>query len=132
MKMAYNDPNVNSPLQKLNFCRIRPIVCGVESDLYVFGGYTDRDKEVRYFDSAAKFNTDTLKWHILSPMNESRSGGQACHFDGKIYLFGGLCSRRRVVPSCEVYEIATDSFHKFTDLPAMILDFGNEMANVFE
>ena len=54
----------------------------------------------------------------------SRSGGQACHANGKIYLFGGLCSRRRVVVSCEVYDIATDTYDQLTDLPAMILDFG--------
>lgn len=57
-------------------------------------------------------------------MNHSRSGGQACHVQGKIYLFGGLCSRRRVVVSCEVYDIAGDSYDHLTDLPAMILDFG--------
>lgn len=103
--------------------RIRPLACGVENDLYVFGGYTDRHKEVRYFDTAAKFDTFTQKWHLLSPMTHSRSGGQACHANGKIYLFGGLCSRRRVVVSCEVYDIATDSYDHLTDLPAMILDF---------
>lgn len=104
--------------------RIRPLACGVANDVYVFGGYTDRHKEVRYFDTAAKFDTFTQKWHILSPMNHSRSGGQACHANGKIYLFGGLCSRRRVVVSCEVYDIATDTYDHLTDLPSMILDFG--------
>lgn len=104
--------------------RIRPLVCSVDDDLYVFGGYTDRHKEVRYFDTAAKFDTLTNQWQILSPMNHSRSGGQACYAQGKIYLFGGLCSRRRVIVSCEVYEIATNTYDHLTDLPAMILDFG--------
>lgn len=104
--------------------RIRPLVCGVQDAVFVFGGYTDRCKEVRYFDTAAKFDTLTHKWHLLSPMTHSRSGGQACHADGKIYLFGGLCSRRRVIVSCEVYDMATDTYDHLTDLPAMILDFG--------
>lgn len=104
--------------------RIRPLAVGVGDEVFVFGGYTDRHKEVRYFDAAAKFDTFSLKWSILSPMTHSRSGGQACHANGKIYLFGGLCSRRRVVVSCEVYDIATDSYDHLTDLPAMILDFG--------
>ena len=104
--------------------RIRPLVCGVGNDVYVFGGYTDRHKEVRYFDTAVKFDTLANKWHLLSPMTHSRSGGQACYAQGKIYLFGGLCSRRRVVVSCEVYDIDTDTYDHLTDLPAMILDFG--------
>ena len=81
-------------------------------------------QEVRYFDTAVKFDTISQKWTILESMNHSRSGGQACHVQGKIYLFGGLCSRRRVVVSCEVYDIAGDSYDHLTDLPAMILDFG--------
>ena len=101
--------------------RIRPLAVGVGDEVFVFGGYTDRHKEVRYFDAAAKFDTFSLKWSILSPMTHSRSGGQACHANGKIYLFGGLCSRRRVVVSCEVYDIATDTYDQLTDLPAMIL-----------
>jgi hypothetical protein len=106
--------------------RIRPLACGVGSSLYVFGGYTDRHKpeQVRYFDSAARFDTTLAKWQPLAPMTHSRSGGQACHAKGKIYLFGGLCSRRRVVVSCEVYDIASDAYDHLTDLPAMILDFG--------
>jgi len=104
--------------------RIRPLSVGVGHEVFVFGGYTDRHKEVRYFDTAAKFDTNSLKWHLLSPMTHGRSGGQACHANGKIYLFGGLCSRRRVVVSCEVYDIATDTYDQLTDLPAMILDFG--------
>ena len=104
--------------------RIRPLAVGVGYELFVFGGYTDRHKEVRYFDTAAKFDTSSLKWHLLSPMTHCRSGGQACHANGKIFLFGGLCSRRRVVVSCEVYDIATDTYDQLTDLPAMILDFG--------
>ena len=71
--------------------RIRPLVCSQDSTIYVFGGYTDEKKEVSYLDSAAKFDTKTLKWTSLSPMECSRSGGQACYFDGNIYLFGGLC-----------------------------------------
>ena len=82
-----------------------------------------RHKEVTYFDTAAKFNVLTNQWHFLSPMNQGRSGGQATHVNGKIYLFGGLCSRRRVVIGCEVYDIANDSYDHLTDLPAMILDF---------
>lgn len=104
--------------------RIRPLACGVDSDVFIFGGYMDRHKEVRYFDTAVKFDTISQKWHILGSMNHCRSGGQACHAQGKIYLFGGLCSRRRVVVSCEVYDIAQDSYDHLTDLPAMILDFG--------
>ena len=64
--------------------RIRPLVCSVDDDLYVFGGYTDRHKEVRYFDTAAKFDTLTNQWQILSPMNHSRSGGQACYAQGTV------------------------------------------------
>ena len=72
--------------------RVRPLVCSHETIVYVFGGYTDRYKEiVTYLDSAAKFDTKTLKWTNLCPMECSRSGGQACYFDGNIYLFGGLC-----------------------------------------
>ena len=104
--------------------RIRPLACGVGNNVYIFGGYTDRHKEVRYFDTAVRFDTLSNKWHLLSPMSYSRSGGQACYAQGKIYLFGGLCSRRRVVVSCEVYDIATDQYDHLTDLPAMILDFG--------
>ena len=104
--------------------RIRPLACGVDADVFIFGGYMDRHKEVRYFDTAVKFDTISQKWHILGSMNHCRSGGQACHAQGKIYLFGGLCSRRRVVVSCEVYDIAQDSYDHLTDLPAMILDFG--------
>ena len=71
--------------------RIRPLVCSLGANIYVFGGYTDRSKEVTYLDSAAKFDTKALKWTTLCPMDCSRSGGQACYFDGNIYLFGGLC-----------------------------------------
>ena len=71
--------------------RIRPLVCSFEANIYVFGGYTDRSKQVTYLDSAAKFDTKALKWTTLCPMECSRSGGQACYFDGHIYLFGGLC-----------------------------------------
>jgi len=87
--------------------RIRPLVCSDEGRgiIYIFGGYTDRYKEVRYFDTAAKFDTLSSKWEMLSPMTHARSGGQACFAQDKIYLFGGLCSRRRVVVSCEVYDI---------------------------
>ena len=49
---------------------------------------------------------------------------QACHVDGKIYLFGGLCSRRRAIVSCEVYDIASDTHSPLTNLPSMIIDFG--------
>lgn len=104
--------------------RIRPLVCGIGRFLHVFGGYSDRHKEVRYLSTAAKFDTDTNKWSWLSPMEHSRSGGQACHCQGKIYLFGGLCSRRRVIVSCEAYDMESDSYETLTDLPAMILDFG--------
>ena len=48
--------------------RIRPLSVGVGHEVFVFGGYTDRHKEVRYFDTAAKFDTNSLKWHLLSPM----------------------------------------------------------------
>ncbi len=104
--------------------RIRPAVCSIGDDIFVFGGYTDKHKEVCYMDTAAKFNTVDHQWSLLSPMNSARSGGQACYTDGKIYLFGGLCSRRRVIVNCEVYDVKTDSYEHFTDLPAMILDFG--------
>ena len=49
---------------------------------------------------------------------------QACHVDGKIYLFGGLCSRRRAIVSCELYDIASDAHSPLTNLPSMIIDFG--------
>ena len=71
--------------------RIRPLVCTHEAIIYVFGGYTDRFKEVTYLDSAAKFDTKSLKWSTLCPMECSRSGGQSCYLDGNIYIFGGLC-----------------------------------------
>lgn len=104
--------------------RIRPLVCGVKTDIFVFGGYTDARKEVRYLDTACRFDTLSGKWSLLSPMECSRSGGQACEFEGNIYLFGGLCSRRRAVVSCEVYNIAEDEFKPLTNLPRMVIDFG--------
>jgi len=104
--------------------RIRPLVCSFEANIYVFGGYTDRSKQVTYLDSAAKFDTKALKWTTLCPMECSRSGGQACYLDGHIYLFGGLCSRRRAVVSCEFYNIENDEYDSLTNLPSMIIDFG--------
>ena len=104
--------------------RIRPLVCGLGSDIYVFGGYTDAHKEVTYLNSASKFDTLNGTWTSLSVMERSRSGGQACAMDGNIYLFGGLCSRRRALVACEVYNIEKDEFKSLTNLPLMIIDFG--------
>ena len=56
--------------------RIRPLVVGVNKSIYVFGGYTDRNKEVRYLDTAARFDTIDGTWKFLSPMEYARSGGQ--------------------------------------------------------
>ena len=49
---------------------------GVNKSIYVFGGYTDRHKEVTYLDTAARFDTLTGSWTFLSPMEYARSGGQ--------------------------------------------------------
>lgn len=104
--------------------RIRPLVCSVGCHIYIFGGYSDRSKEVTYMDTASSFDCVSLRWTPLRSMGFSRSGGQACYFEGQIYLFGGLCSRRRALVSCEVYDVATDEYRFLTNLPYMIIDFG--------
>ena len=54
----------------------------------------------------------------------TRSGGQALAVGDKVYLFGGLCDRRRPVSQCEVYDTTADQYTSLTDLPGMVVNFG--------
>ena len=46
--------------------RIRPLTCGVGHSIFVFGGYTDRHKEVSYLNTAMKFDVKTGGWFVTN------------------------------------------------------------------
>ncbi len=105
--------------------RIAPQAVRVDQCIYVFGGYVKKGREEAiYLNTAAKFDTVKGTWASLSPMGSNRGYGKACHVNGKIYLFGGLYCKRQAVNTCEVYEIATDSYYPLTNMPTMVYDFG--------
>ena len=68
---------------------------GVNKSIYVFGGYTDRHKEVTYLDTAARFDTLTGSWTFLSPMEYARSGGQVHTVDNFFERFVLILLRDR-------------------------------------
>ena len=105
--------------------RIRAAVVSVKGDIFIFGGYKSAGKSSlsTVLETAAVFNVDTLTWRMLTPMDEPRSGARAVHFEGNIYILGGVSDRRMVATKILIYDIEKDEYENGPDLPFMTEDF---------
>ena len=103
--------------------------------LYVFGGFTHvgNDPYVAWhpINNSWVYDPGNDSWKALAPMPTPRGAGAAVTLGGKIYVIGGANSGipghldatvmpagpDRVVGTCEVYTIASNSWSKCADMP---------------
>jgi N-acetylneuraminic acid mutarotase len=103
--------------------------------IYIFGGFVHvgSDSYVAWhpINNSWAYDPATDTWKALAPMPTPRGAGEAVELDGKIYVIGGANSGipghldqtlfptgpDRVVGTCEVYTIASNSWGKCADMP---------------
>jgi N-acetylneuraminic acid mutarotase len=69
--------------------RTLPAVAALEGNLYVFGGYAERDGAMVNLDDAIVYETAHDRWRRLPDLPYPMRGCQALAIQGKVYLFGG-------------------------------------------
>lgn len=103
--------------------------------IYIFGGFI-HEANTSYvawhpINNTWMYDPANDSWKALAPMPSPRGAGEAVELDGKIYVIGGANSGipghldqtvypqgpDRVVGTCEVYTVASNSWGKCADMP---------------
>lgn len=63
------------------------------------------------------FTQDGFEWEEVAPMSNPRWGHAAVTFEDRIYVFGGVSLRRRILDSVEIYDPVENSWEAGPALP---------------
>ena len=91
--------------------------------IYLIGGLSERDGNVRWESDVEVFNTQTREVTTVAPLPFPTRSNTAVHIDGKIYVFGGNykdweTNRMKRSDIVAIYDIADDAWSLGPPMPA--------------
>jgi N-acetylneuraminic acid mutarotase len=104
----------------------------VKGRIYMFGGFTLPEKGKPMWvpvSHAWEYDPQADSWRALAPLPGARGSASAVHVNGRIHVIGGATlpaglkeewvhpSRNIAVGTHEVYDLASNSWTKATDMP---------------
>ena len=91
-----------------------PCVVADEQFLYIIGGTNDYG--ISSLSSTTRFDSSSNKWEDVAAINKARYNAFGAALNGKVFIAGGLTSRKFYVLSCEAYNPSTNEWHIMSKL----------------
>lgn len=97
--------------------------------IYMIGG-TPNGYASSIVDYIYSYNPNTNTWNTsLNSMATGRAWIQGAYWNGKIYVVAGLTRYSTITNSCEVYDIASNTWSSFSSIPQSRLGHGSVAHN---
>ena len=95
-------------------CRKESCVVSAGIYLYVLGGKPSQESE--YIPKAERFDTVQNKWEEIADMQQERGSAFGVASQGKIFVAGGGNKLRKILNTCEMYNVSTNEWQSIGSL----------------